>query len=72
MQITVERAQQVIDATRVVSKGKVPQFFRCGCCECFHSRDFYGDCRNDAERFAMDELDEALGAFNWEEIEQPE
>ena len=23
----------------------------CGCCECYHREDFWGDCRNDSQRF---------------------
>ena len=23
----------------------------CGCCECHHRSDFWGDCRNDSQRF---------------------
>ena len=23
----------------------------CGCCECYHREDFWGDCRTDSQRF---------------------
>ena len=29
---------------------KVPMV-ECGCCECYHRSDFWGDCRNDSQRF---------------------
>lgn len=28
-------------------------FYECGCCGACHRYDYYGDCRNDAERFAV-------------------
>ena len=41
------------------------KYFECGCCGAFHRTDYYGDCRNDAERFS--EMPE-----DGEEVEQPE
>ena len=31
-------------------------FIECGCCGAWHRNDFYGDCRNDNNRFGFDEL----------------
>ena len=31
-------------------------FFECGCCGQFHPIDFEGDCRDDNNRFTIDEL----------------
>lgn len=30
----------------------------CGCCGHYHRKDYYGDCRNDRERFILDFNDE--------------
>lgn len=46
-------------------------FYNCGICDCYHPAEWNGDCRDDANRFAMDELDAAHGPFGWEEIPMP-
>lgn len=43
-------------------------FYECGICSSFHPAQFAGDCRDDANRFALGDLDEKLGAENWTEI----
>jgi len=48
-----------------------PNFYRCGICDCLHPENFDGDCRDDSNRFASDELDEKFGGLGWEEIEMP-
>ncbi len=30
---------------------RVNTFIECGCCGAFHRTDFYGDCREDSERY---------------------
>ena len=36
-----------------IPKGRrVNTFIACGCCGSYHRTDFYGDCREDSERFA--------------------
>ena len=30
---------------------RVNTFVECGCCGAYHRTDFYGDCREDSERF---------------------
>lgn len=45
-----------------------PQFYRCGCCGCFHPVNWDGDCRDDANRFAPDQLDEKYDG-DWEEVD---
>ena len=30
-------------------------FFECGCCGHYHREDFYGDCRDDFNRYTEDE-----------------
>jgi len=48
----------------------LPQFYECGCCDCYHPIDWDGDCRDDDNRFAADELDEKFGGSqNWELVE---
>lgn len=44
-------------------------YYDCGICGCLHPAQFAGDCRDDANRFASDELDEKHGAYGWTEIE---
>lgn len=36
-------------------EGKVPMV-ECGCCECHHRSDFWGDCRNNSQRFLPHDL----------------
>lgn len=64
--MTPERISQVIDATPTPAV-----FYRCGICDCYHAMTWNGDCRDDANRFACDELDTALGSFNWREEDMP-
>ena len=33
------------------------RYFECGSCGEFHREDYWGDCRNDEERFDIDELE---------------
>ena len=33
------------------------RYLECGCCEHYHQEDFFGDCRNDAERFSLEDLE---------------
>ena len=35
----------------------------CGCCGCWHRKDYYGDCRNDEERYV--DLDNFLTAAEY-------
>lgn len=34
-----------------------PHYTECGCCGYWHLATYFGDCRNDAERFTLDQLD---------------
>lgn len=47
------------------------KYYRCGICDCYHPLEWDGDCRDDANRFAADELDEKHGPFGWEEVPMP-
>lgn len=35
----------------IPSGRRVTTFVECGCCSAFHRTDFYGDCREDSERY---------------------
>lgn len=39
-------------------------YYECGICDCLHPCGFTGDCRDDGNRFALDELDEEYGWDN--------
>lgn len=45
-----------------------PAYYECGICGCYHPREWDGDCRDDENRFAPDELD-ALHPARGDEIE---
>ncbi len=47
-----------------------PMFYQCGCCEDYHRVDFFGDCRQDDERFDPYQLDAMYGVDGWMEITQ--
>jgi len=47
----------------------LPQYYFCGCCNSYHRNNFNGDCRNDAERFDSDQLNQLHGSFGWEEVD---
>jgi hypothetical protein len=32
------------------------EYIECGCCGAYHRTDFFGDCRNDAERFNLEDI----------------
>lgn len=64
----VQKNAQIIDSCELRAK---PRFYDCGICGCWHSLAWNGDCRDDANRFACDEIDDALGSFNWEAVEMP-
>jgi hypothetical protein len=42
------------------------KFFACGCCGHWHPPEFYGDCRNDANRFTTSKLEDQYGYDGWE------
>jgi hypothetical protein len=52
------------------AKKKV-EYYLCGCCECYHPAKWDGDCRENANRYAMDELDTKHGPLGWVEVPQP-
>ncbi len=44
-----------------------PVFVDCGSCGHYHRTEYAGDCRDDAERFTADDLDERYGENGWAE-----
>lgn len=45
-----------------------PKYYECGICDHYHSVKWNGDCREDANRFTMDELDAKHGTHGWESV----
>ncbi len=39
-------------------------FEECGCCGEYHRDTWFGDCRNDEERFNLEEIDEAKADYD--------
>lgn len=35
---------------------KTRRFVECGCCGCYHLHDYWGDCRDDKNRFSLDDI----------------
>jgi len=50
---------------------KTPAFYDCGICECYHPAEWDGDCRDDANRFNIEQLDDRYGVHGWEEVPMP-
>ena len=43
----------------ILIQPKLPiRYLECGCCEHYHREDYHGDCRNDAERLTLDDLED--------------
>ena len=45
----------------IVRKIKPGRYLECGCCGGFHHESYYGDCRNDEQRFSSFDLEGADG-----------
>ena len=45
-------------------------FRECGCCGMFHPINFEGDCRDDSNRFLLDELPEGCEIYSLEAQEE--
>ena len=68
-------AQAYIDAAQPVNPYKGtqrPTYYECGCCDQLHSTSFFGDCREDANRFNPEDLDAKHGESRWEIVEMEE
>ena len=42
-------------------------FVECGCCGHYHRENFWGDCRNDEERFVFEEVPNGVKIISLEE-----
>lgn len=49
-----------------------PKYYECGICGSLHPIAWNGDCRDDANRFEPQQLDENHGPMGWEIVDQPE
>ena len=51
---------------------ELPKFVLCGCCYHYHPVDFWGDCRDNDNRFTEEELEEKYGleSIGWIEIDE--
>ena len=45
-------------------------FYLCRCCEMYHPLDWWGDCRDNDNRYTPDDLDKEYGD-GWVEVPQP-
>lgn len=48
-----------------------PKYYRCGICDHWHSAEWNGDCREDENRFFIDQIDEKHGEDGWDEVPMP-
>ena len=72
--MSIDRTRQIADACVPFGElgyERLPEFYRCGICDCYHSVMWNGDCREDEARFNCEELDAALGVGGWNEVEMP-
>ena len=44
---------------------QIPKYEECGCCGMIHRAGYDGDCRNDEERFSLEQLDDRHGPLGW-------
>jgi hypothetical protein len=58
-----------MEKTRNYPAKENARFVLCGCCEHYHQEKYFGDCRNDAERFTFYELEDFYGQGVWTELE---
>jgi hypothetical protein len=49
----------------------LPQYYQCGICEHYHPVRWDGDCRDDSNRYAPDEIDAKHGRYGWTEVAMP-
>ncbi len=48
-----------------------PQYYRCGICDHWHNAKWDGDCREDENRFFIEQIDEKHGQDGWDEVPMP-
>ena len=42
-------------------------YIECGCCGQYHKIDYFGDCRNDIERFSLEDIPSSALIYSLEE-----
>lgn len=47
------------------------KYYECGICSCYHPLTWDGDCREDAFRFELEQLDKLHGPHGWECVPMP-
>lgn len=67
----VKACQIVVDRFAPLIK---PKYYECGICGHYHPLEWDGDCRDDANRFTIMEVEEKHGeeGIGWEEVPMPE
>jgi hypothetical protein len=50
---------------------KPTDYYECGICGCYHPANWNRDCRDDENRFNVEELDAMHGAAGWREVPMP-
>ena len=49
-----------------MKSARLPMFYGCPVCEYCHPIGWNGDCRDDANRFTADQLDDKYGRHGWD------
>lgn len=66
-----DQAQSVFWMEEQIEKF-IPRYYQCGICNHYHpAAEWNGDCRDDANRFRSEQLDERHGADGWVEVPMP-
>jgi hypothetical protein len=47
---------------------RIPTYYECGICGCWHDAQWDGDCRDDKARFNIEDIDEKHG-YDWQAID---
>lgn len=50
---------------------RIAKFYECGICNSYHPAIWDGDCREDENRFSIDQIDALYGPYGWEEVPMP-
>lgn len=54
-----------------MSTKHTPKFYACGICDHYHPATWDGDCRDDQNRWTVEQLDRAFGVIGWTEVDTP-
>lgn len=56
-----------MDTNEKMTPAAAPIFYECGICDCYHRWTWNGDCREDGERFTLDQIPESAEIRSMEE-----